>query len=142
MCSMLSAQVDKLRERAKELRSLAPDPAVSYLVPSTKETMALAMRSAASEMEDAADTIWELRGMVHKERAEAKKLRASNEVIAEDHAALCKQNAKLRELVLHMYTCMGNVDADGNHECFSCEYEDTECDFAGRMAQLGIGVGE
>ena len=52
------------------------------------------------------------------------------------------ENAKLRELVLHMYTCMGNVDADGNHECFSCEYEDTECDFAGRMAQLGIGVGE
>lgn len=52
------------------------------------------------------------------------------------------ENAKLRELILHMYTCMGNVDADGNHECFSCEYEDTECDFAGRMAQLGIGVGE
>lgn len=53
-----------------------------------------------------------------------------------------EQVEELRELVLHMYTCMGNVDADGNHECFSCEYEDTECDFAGRMAQLGIGVGE
>lgn len=90
--SMLSAQCDELRERAKELRSLAPDPNVPYLVPSTKEIMALAMASAASEMESAADTIWELRcklaGMVDmRERAR----------VAES------ENAKLRELVHDMY---------------------------------------
>ena len=72
---MLSIQCDKLRERAKELRNLAQDPSVPYLVPSTKETMALAMTSAASEMESAADTIWELRENVHRERAEADTLR-------------------------------------------------------------------
>lgn len=58
---MISSQCDKLRERAAELRNLAPKPEVPYLVPSTKETMALAMMSAASEMEQAADLILELR---------------------------------------------------------------------------------
>ena len=52
------------------------------------------------------------------------------------------ENAKLRELLLHMYTCMGNVDADGNHECFSCEYEGAECDYSDRMRKLGIEVSE
>ena len=40
------------------------------------------------------------------------KLQASNEVIAEDHAALCEQNAKLRELagdVWHLFTEHGAV---------------------------------
>lgn len=48
--------------------------------------------------------------------------------------------AKLRELVRHMYECMGNIDADGNHECYSCEYENTEgkCDFGRRMRELGV----
>ena len=32
-------------------------------------------------------------------KAENAKLQASNEVIAEDHAALCKDNARLRELL-------------------------------------------
>lgn len=50
------------------------------------------------------------------------------------------ENAKLRELVLHMYTCMGNVDADGNHECFSCEYEGSECEYDCCMRELGIEV--
>lgn len=53
-----------------------------------------------------------------------------------------RENAKLRELLLHMYTCMGNVDADGNHECFLCEYEGAECDFAVRMRGLGIEASE
>lgn len=50
------------------------------------------------------------------------------------------ENAELRELVLHIYTCMGNVDADGNHECFSCEYEGAECDYADLMRKLRIEV--
>lgn len=114
MCSMLSAQVDKLRERAKELRSLAPNPAVPYLVPSTKETMALAMRSAASEMEDAADIIWDLRDMVHHERNE---------------------NTKLRELCKELYECSRQIGCD------KCGYKDG-CVMFDRMAQLRIEVDE
>ena len=124
MCSMLSAQVDKLRERAKELRSLAPDPAVPYLVPSTKETMALAMRSAASEMEDAADTIWELRDMVHKERAEADRLREELEAVGTaaylyGRDDLKAERDKLRELVRDYYMFE-------HGDCHSCRYLD-EC---------------
>lgn len=48
--------------------------------------------------------------------------------------------AKLRKLVRHMHECMSNVDADGNHECFSCKYEGAECEFNQRMAQLGVEV--
>lgn len=95
--SMISAQCDELRERAKELRNLAPDPDVPYLVPSTKETMALAMRSAASEMEDAADTIWQLRcRLVDAED----RMRKSGKL-----CKLCErevENAKLRELLDYM----------------------------------------
>lgn len=50
--------------------------------------------------------------------------------------------AKLRELVRHMYECMGNIDADGNYECYSCEYDNEEggCDFEHLMRELGIEV--
>lgn len=52
------------------------------------------------------------------------------------------ENTKLRELVRHLYECMCNVDADGNHECDSCEYNDaeSECDFERLMRELGIEV--
>lgn len=59
--SMLSAQADELRDRAHELKMLASGMDAPYIVPSTKETMALAMASAASEMREAADTIMSLR---------------------------------------------------------------------------------
>ena len=54
------------------------------------------------------------------------------------------ENAKLRGLVCHMYECMGNIDADGNHECDSCEYDNEEgkCDYERRMRELGIEVDE
>lgn len=55
--SMLGSQADRLRDRADELRMLAGGMDAPYIVPSTKETMALAMQSAASEMREAADTI-------------------------------------------------------------------------------------
>ena len=50
------------------------------------------------------------------------------------------ENAKLRELVSHLYECMCNVDADGNHECDSCEYDNAEgkCDFERQMRELGV----
>ena len=53
--SMISAQCDELRAMA--------------------ESVGLAMPQAATLMMEAADTIWELRGSVHRERAEADKLR-------------------------------------------------------------------
>lgn len=51
--------------------------------------------------------------------------------------------AELRELVRHMYECMGNIDADGNYECDSCEYDNEEgkCDFGRRMRELGVSDG-
>lgn len=57
-----------------------------------------------------------------------------------DLMRLMDENAKLRKLVRHMYECMGNIDADGNHECYSCEYENTDgkCDFGRRMRELGV----
>ena len=57
--SMLLAQCDELRERAKTLRQGRWSDGADD----------------ARLMEDAADTIWELRDMVHKERAEADRLR-------------------------------------------------------------------
>ena len=59
--SMLNMQCERLRDRADELRMLAGGMGAPYIVPETKETMALAMMSAASEMREAADTIKSLR---------------------------------------------------------------------------------
>lgn len=109
--SVLSAKRDRLRERAEEMRFLAPDPDVPYLVPSTKETMALAMRSAASEMEDAADTIWQLRN--------------TNLDTANENDQLKAENAKLRKLMQDTYDCICEMYdyMDGGYA-----YEDAEAD--------------
>ena len=130
--SWISAQCDQLRERAKELCSLAPDPAVPYLVPSTKETMALAMRSAASEMEDAANTIWELQCKLV-------------DIVADLQEALA-ENARLRELATlnwkWAHSCCGN---NCKMQTGGCGYGiDRECnyerDIYDRMRDLGIEV--
>jgi len=69
------------------------------------------------------------------------KLRASNEVIAEDHAALCEQNAKLRELVRDYERCTMHAD------CSRCEYDgkmSTHCPLspcfpdADELRELGV----
>ena len=59
--SMLTAQVDELREKAKLLRTHADGLNAPYVVPSTKELMALTMLDSASRMEQAAYTIESLR---------------------------------------------------------------------------------
>lgn len=158
--SMISAQCDQLRERAKELCSLAPDPAVPYLVPSTKETMALAMRSAASEMEDAANTIWELRcklvdivadlqealaenARLREERDGWKKLCTDQEIMhVMREETLDNENERLRQLVLDMRTCI-------DHACM-CEFcplfitsedmDERRCiaDMKAHMRELGV----
>lgn len=56
---------------------------------------------------------------------------------------LCEQNAKLRELVLHMVECVRRLDStseDGG--CVLCPYQsiDYDCDFESRARDLGIEV--
>lgn len=53
------------------------------------------------------------------------------------------------EYIMHCNGCgyeFGHVlyNADGNHECDSCEYDNEEgkCDYERRMRELGIGVNE
>lgn len=81
--SMLSAQCD-------ELRSMA-------------ESVGLAMPRAATLMMEAADTIWELRGSVHRERAEADTLRQQLADVTESMVRVEERCAKLRELAVRMF---------------------------------------
>ena len=102
--SMLSAQCDELRQMA--------------------ESVGLAMPQAATLMMEAADTIWELRGSVHRERAEAD---------------------RLRELVRDYEHCSMHADCD------SCKYDgttSTHCPFSpgfpdiDELRELGVEVKE
>ena len=56
-----------------------------------------------SESKTVSDLAEEVTTYVAQFQAENAKLQASNEVIAEDHAALCEQNAKLRQIVARMW---------------------------------------
>lgn len=78
---MLSAQCGELRDRAQELRMLSGGMGAPLIVPETKKAIGLAMNTAASRMELAADTIWHLRN------AEA-------------------ENAQMRELVRDAYALL------------------------------------
>lgn len=62
----------------------------------------------------------------------------------QDAHRLYEEVVKLRELVRHLYECMCNIDMYGNHECFSCEYENTDglCDYERLMRELGVEVNE
>jgi len=59
--SMLSAQCDELRDKAKLLRGHVDGLKAPYVIPSTKELMMLTMLDSAMRMEEAADTIISLR---------------------------------------------------------------------------------
>lgn len=54
------------------------------------------------------------------------------------------ENAKLRELVRHMHTCMEHYEIDGTISCDRCPLDnDTgNCDFERRMRELGVEVSE
>lgn len=79
-------------------------------------------------------------------QAENAKLQASNEVIAEDHAALCEQNDKLRELAQRMwrlerfgcYGCHRECDAES---CYASECKEA-IEIEQEMRDLGIEVDE
>jgi hypothetical protein len=133
--SMISGLIDELRERAKELRNLAPDPDVPYLVPSTKEVMALAMRSAASEMEDAADTIWQLRDDLQRANSAVQDAE-HDESMAWDRVRKAEaENAKLRGMcvkALEWLRWAGGI---------TCPPEVPD-EFADELRDLGIEVDE
>ena len=80
MCSMISAQCDQLRERAKELRQGRWSDGADD----------------AKLMEDAVDTILSLRDMAQVLRAENAKLRGARDVWQEN-------DAKLRELIADLW---------------------------------------
>lgn len=113
--SMLSAQCDDLRSMA--------------------ESVGLAMPQAATLMMEAADTILSLRDSVHRERAEADRLREELEVVgiaaySYGRGDLKTENAKLRELVKDLYDVAE----------FSINYFGDTYDIRKRMDALGIEV--
>ena len=59
-----------------------------------------------------------------------------------EYMQLQAENAKLRELVRHMHTCMEHYEPDGSVSCDRCPLDnDTgDCDYEQRMRGLGIEV--
>lgn len=123
--SKLSAQCDELR--------------------SMSESVGLAMPQAATLMMEAADTIWELRGSVHRERAEADRLRTQLADVTESMGRVEERFTKLRELAGELWTyAEQELLCDEN-----CPYGDTcdwmepavVCVFKRRMRELGIKMG-
>lgn len=103
---MLSAQCDELRAMA--------------------ESVGLEMPQAATLMMEAADTIWELRESVHRERAEADRLREELEAVgiaaySYGRGDLKAENVKLRELVWDLYLCSDETCTDCEHHDYSGE---------------------
>lgn len=58
--------------------------------------------------------------------------------------ALNAENAKLRELVRHMHTCLEHYEPGDTISCEQCPYnnETWGCDYERLMAELGIEVDE
>lgn len=85
--SILSAQVDELRELATRYDELQVGAVKAVTMPS----------DMGSVLRDAADTIWELRDSVHRERAEADRLREQGALLFDKTLELGTENAKLQE---------------------------------------------
>lgn len=130
--SMTSGQCDELREKAKLLRGHVDGLSAPYVMPSTKELMALTMLDSAGRMEQAADTILELREMAQRANTENAKLREERDHwrVEQVHAygnwedtykrasELEAENAKLVD-VLH------EVEAEAVH-AYRCLQQDCE----------------
>jgi len=95
--SMLSAQIDKLRHEADMLRDHGTFIGYGGLTSTDPE-----MIECADLMCDAADTIWELRESVHRERAEADTLRTQLADVTESMGRVEERCAKLRERVAEL----------------------------------------
>jgi len=148
MCSMISGQCDKLRERAKELRDLANGP-VNEGFPAREKLF-----GAADAMCQAADLILELRDGLQRANAENAKLRERMHELemegsdlfyrtayAEDaNRTLAAENARLRELLLDVADVLGKNEklrelADRLRSAAS-DGADNACDVSDENAKL------
>jgi len=139
---MLSAQCDELREMADQLQEHGTFVGFGGLT----NTDPLMLKSATL-MREAADTIWELRDMVHKERTEANRLREERDHwhVEQVHAygnwedahkraiELEKQNAKLRELVSIAWKCIHS-----GLSCSDCRLVAGGCTLQSAMRELEV----
>lgn len=96
--SMLSTQVDKLRELATRYDELQVGAVKVVTVPS----------NMGSILRDAADTIWELRGSVHRERAEADTLRTQLADVVMSMGRVEERCDKLREFASEAFSMAFN----------------------------------
>lgn len=141
---MLSAQCDELRELATRYDELQVGAVKAVTMPS----------DMGSVLREAADTIWELRDSVHRERAEADRLREEladapkcevceamldcDECLRADSSQkerrqLEAENAKLRELVADVHEALCSDKAGMFHELILASMEDD-------MRELGVEV--
>ena len=62
------------------------------------------------------------------------------EAVLEYNHELKSDNAKLRELVRHMHTCMEHYEMEGTISCDRCPLDNDvgNCDFERRMRELGV----
>lgn len=157
--SMLSAQVDELRETADELQ----DHATFTGYGGTQNTDPMALE-AATLMRDAADTIWNLRDTAQQAGAENAKLRKELGMLQEGYGSMSREhsqtivelsdalteNDRLRELVRDMWSVMWacseqrcrhrdkncyRVRGNGGDICAS-----ESCWYENRMRELGVEV--
>lgn len=139
--SMLSAQCDELREMADQLQEHGTFVGFG----GTTNTDPL-MHGAAIVMREAADTIWELRDMVHKELAENDKLREERREYqatidslvneCDDHKT---ENAKLRKLVKRMHRHIKQTcDVCDEYYCSNFDEDNECCVFDVLARELGV----
>ena len=112
--SMISAQINELREWADQLSEHEDD-------------LGVVVRAIVASMNEAADTIWELR------------CKLSDMVDERERARVAEaENAKLRELVRDLWNGM-YCPTEPTEGCPSCAFNvDDECAFETRIRKLGI----
>ena len=69
-------------------------------------------------------------------------MNAYNESVERQIMTEQTENAKLRELVRHMHTCMEHYEMDGTISCDRCPLDNCvgNCDYERRMRELGVEV--
>ena len=112
-----------------------------------------AKRSDALYYETVSVTRRVLCDMIANREADLEDARAENAKMREEFnkmdvwhskelTAAMDENAKLRELVRHMHTCMEHYEPDGSVSCDRCPLDNDmgDCDYEQRMRELGIEV--
>lgn len=134
--SMLSAQVDELRELATRYDELQVGAVKAVTMPS----------DMGSILRDAADTIWQLRDDLQRANAENAKLQEEIEATKHDlqvfsirSVQLDADNAKLRELVLGLKWCSENYGCEDACPLYD-KSEPDHCRDERLLRELGMEV--